>query len=119
MPPGHAIKCAKADGKTPGTNDEVAALNKDIADAKQTYGDTTGAVSYLTNPLRCRAGWLRRAAVRHGCRAPGRQREADPQDVKGAVSDTKQAYSDPGTVNPMCSRWPRTQSRTYRMWAKV
>ena len=45
MPPGHAIKCAKADGKTPCTNDEVAALNKDIADAKQTYGDTTGAIS--------------------------------------------------------------------------
>jgi len=50
MPPGYAIKCAKADGKTPCTNDEVAALNKDIADAKQTYGDTTARSATPNKP---------------------------------------------------------------------
>ena len=99
MPPGHAIKCAKADGKTPCTNDEVAALNKDIADAKQTYGDTTGAVSNVKQTP-SDAEQVGSDAKQLGTDAahPVANAKQIPKDVKGAVSDTKQAYSDPGTV---------------------
>jgi len=99
MPPGHGIKCAKADGKTPCTNDEVAALNKDIADAKQTYNDTTGAVSDIKQTP-SDAEQVGSDAKQLGTDAahPIANAKQIPKDVKGAVSDTKQAYSDPGTV---------------------
>ncbi len=99
MPPGHAIKCAKADGKSPCTAAEVAALNKDIADAKQTYGDTTGAVSD-TKQTPSDAVQVGSDAKQLGTDAahPVANAKQIPKDVKGAVSDTKQAYSDPGTI---------------------
>lgn len=99
MPPGHGIKCAKADGKTPCTNDEVAALNKDIADAKQTYSDTTGAVSDAKQTP-SDAEQVGSDAKQLGTDAahPVANAKQIPKDVKSAVSDTKQAYSDPGTV---------------------
>jgi hypothetical protein len=98
-PPGHAIKCAKADGKSPCTAAEVAALNKDIADAKQTYGDTTGAVSDTKQTVPD-AEQVGSDAKQLGTDAahPVANAKQIPKDVKGAVSDTKQAYSDPGTV---------------------
>ncbi len=99
MPPGHAIKCAKSDGKTPCTAAEVAALNKDIADAKQTYGDTNTAVSD-TKQTPSDAKQVGSDAKQLGTDAkhPVANAKEIPKDVKGAVSDGKQAYSDPGTV---------------------
>lgn len=43
-PPGHGIKCLKADGSTPCQNPEVADLNKDIKDLKATFGDAKATV---------------------------------------------------------------------------
>jgi hypothetical protein len=99
MPPGHGIKCAKADGKTPCTDDEVAALNKDIADAKQTYNDATGAVND-TKQTPSDAKQVGSDAKQLGTDAahPVANAKEIPKDVKTAVTDTKQAYSDPGTV---------------------
>jgi methyl-accepting chemotaxis protein len=43
-PPGHGIKCLKADGNTPCANPEVTDLANDIADIKQTFGDAKSTV---------------------------------------------------------------------------
>jgi hypothetical protein len=98
-PPGHAIKCAKADGKSPCTQAEIAALNKDIADAKQSYGDTKGAVDDTKQtPSDVKQVGSDAKQLGTDAKHPVANAKQIPKDVKTAVSDGKQAYGDPGTV---------------------
>jgi hypothetical protein len=65
-PPGHGIKCLKADG-TPCANPEVSDLNNDIADLKQTFSDAKSTVGDTQQSV---------------------------GDVQQAASDTKQTATD-------------------------
>lgn len=92
-PPGHAIKCLKADGKTPCASPEVSDLNKDIADLKQTFGDaksTVGDTQQTVGDAQQTGADVKQTAadVKHPV-ANAKQTASDGQQAYGDVQQTK------------------------------
>ena len=101
-PPGHGIKCLKADGKTPCQNPEVADLNKDTKDLKTTFGDakaTAGDSKSAVDDSKQAVGDAQQTG------ADTKQTAADAKhpvanakqgigDAKQTGSDAKQTYGD-------------------------
>jgi methyl-accepting chemotaxis protein len=101
-PPGHGIKCLKADGKTPCGNPEVSDLNKDIADFKATFGDakaavgdtqqTVGDVKQTGSDAKQAGADTKQAAA--DAKHPVANAKQEASDAKQTGSDAKQVYGD-------------------------
>jgi uncharacterized protein YjbJ (UPF0337 family) len=94
-PPGHAIKCLKADAKTPCANPEVSDLNQDIADLKQTFGDaksTVGDTQQSVGDVQQTGADVKQTAgdVKH----PIANAKQVVGDAKQTASDGQQTYGD-------------------------
>jgi len=94
MPPGHGIKCLKADG-TPCGNPEISDLNKDIADMKAAVGDTKSTVSDVQQNV-SDAKQVGGDAQQLGADAkqPVANAKQGVGDAQQATSDVKSAYGD-------------------------
>lgn len=95
MPPGHGVKCLKADGKTPCGNSEISDLNNDIKDLKATVGDAKSTVSDAQQNV-SDAQQVGGDAKQAGSDAkhPAANSKQDVSDAKQAGSDAKSAYGD-------------------------
>jgi methyl-accepting chemotaxis protein len=94
MPPGHGIKCLKADG-TPCGSSEVNDLNQDVTDAKTTVSDSQSTVSDTQQNV-SDAKQVGSDAQQLGsdARQPLANPKQDASDAKQAVSDVKSAVGD-------------------------
>jgi len=95
VPPGHGIKCLKADGKTPCQPPEVSDLNKDIADFKATFGDaksTVGDSQQVVGDAKQNGADAKQVAA--DAKHPVANAKQGVGDTKQAASDAKQTYGD-------------------------
>jgi hypothetical protein len=94
MPPGHGIKCLKADG-TPCGNPEVNDLNQDITDAKSTVSDsksTVGDAQQNVSDAKQVSGDAQQLG--QDAKKPLANPKQTVADGKQAASDVKSAYGD-------------------------
>jgi hypothetical protein len=94
-PPGHAIKCLKADGKTPCTPSVVSDLNQDITNLKQTFGDaksTVGDTQQTVGDVQQNGSDVKQTAA--DAKHPIANAKQDVGDTKQTVSDAQQTYGD-------------------------
>jgi hypothetical protein len=94
-PPGHAMKCLQADGKTPCAPSAVADLNQDISDLKQTIGDaksTVGDTQQTVGDVKQTGSDAKQSAtdVAH----PIANIKQIVPDAKQTASDAQQSYGD-------------------------
>jgi methyl-accepting chemotaxis protein len=87
MPPGHGIKCLKADG-TPCGNPEVSDLNQTVTDAKTTVADSQSTVSDAQQNV------SDTQQVGSDAQQVGSDMKQPLANPKQTVSDAKQAVSD-------------------------
>lgn len=95
MPPGHGIKCLKADEKTPCGSSEISDLSNDIKDLKATFGDAKSTVSDAqqnVSDAKQVAGDAKQ--IGSDARHPAANSKQDVSDAKQAGSDAKSAYDD-------------------------
>jgi methyl-accepting chemotaxis protein len=94
MPPGHGIKCLKADG-TPCGSSEVNDLNQDVTDAKTTVSDSQSTVSDTQQNV-SDAKQVGSDAQQLGsdARQPLANPKQDASDAKQATGDVKSAVGD-------------------------
>lgn len=94
MPPGHGIKCQKADG-SPCGDPEVSDLKQDITDAKATYGDSKSTVGDTQqNVSDAKQVGSDAQQVGSDLKKPLADPKQTVSDVKQAVSDVKSAIGD-------------------------
>ena len=94
LPPGHGIKCLKADG-TPCGNPEISDLNKDITDFKATFADTKSTAGDAKQNV-SDAQQVGSDAKQLGADAkqPVSNAKQGVSDAKQTTSDVKSSYSD-------------------------
>jgi F0F1-type ATP synthase membrane subunit b/b' len=94
MPPGHGIKCQKADG-SPCGDPEIADLNQDVTDAKTTVSDSQSTVSDTQqNVSDAKQVGGDAQQVSADMKKPLANPKQTVSDAKQAVSDVKSAVSD-------------------------
>ena len=94
LPPGHGIKCLKADG-TPCGSPEVSDLNQTITDAKTTVSDSQSSVSDVqqnVSDTKQVSGDAQQLGA--DAKKPLANPKQDVSDAKQAVSDVKSAVGD-------------------------
>jgi hypothetical protein len=94
-PPGHAIKCLQADGKTPCAPSTVSDLNHDITDLKQTFGDaksTVGDTQQTVGDVQQNGADVKQTAS--DAKHPIANAKQEVGDTKQTVGDAQQTKSD-------------------------